>query len=166
MYDKTDDPHVILDRMLQLTKMERLLRGSYSCYIGDTEPDAPCGGNQFCAIGSMWYAAGAFTTWGPQGRMLRLDSVDETARYRVLDKRPGLNAAYEALDQAANQWYKDNHGEEVVPNAYDRGGFPSFTHAGERLFEATKYEDPEEGSVPFIDDDDFADIVNRAKALL
>jgi hypothetical protein len=47
-----------LDNMSQIVARERLVRGAYNeIKARAVDPDAPCGGGRFCAIGSLWIAA-------------------------------------------------------------------------------------------------------------
>lgn len=140
-----------LQRMLVIAEAEMLIRGSYITSDIDLDRvDAPCGGRQACAVGSLVLAAG-FTlsedgkedvredtripwTHGPNGRDGQ--NVWPNGRPDFMRRWPETARAYDALNQAAKE-YMDDKGliDDDIDSTHDKSGINTYGHM-ETLFES------------------------------
>lgn len=100
----------VLDGIVEIAKNEMLVFGHY---LSEkvvkpelAEEGAICGGRTACLIGSAYLAAGVKPTVQHQdGReYVWLSHVDIGDREPILETRPALNAAINALNTAAEKW--------------------------------------------------------------
>lgn len=134
-----------LDGMAEIVAKEMLVKGDY---VGD-EIDADlkaqgaiCGGHKYCAIGSLWAGAGIHPkrdvyTYisGDKDVIFSLPGVTNRERDSFLDKHPGLKVAYDALNEAAEDFISEH---EVPEELLDRH---QFSAAVEALFEGAYADD-------------------------
>ncbi len=133
------DPHVILDRMKQIVENDQVI---HMCYLSEevVRPDlakagAVCGGHSACAVGSLWLAGDIKPVNDGTGFYL-LPGVLPGERGDALVDHPALSAAYDALNDAAEQYAADNDYELFTNRCYE-GGL-------EILFETGKNPDGDE----------------------
>lgn len=131
---------------------------------------ALCQGRAFCLLGSLWRGAGvrltfeSYFTSGPTYPVL--PGVEKEKRDAFLAHRPGLRAAYDALNAAADKrlaTYSKHH-QTVIRNAVSHlaGGYGA--SSAEVLFEGV-YVAREEGKrVPALTDQDLLALADEAQA--
>lgn len=154
-------PRQIIERMEEIVRNEML---DYGYYVSDEieRPDlaeigAVCGGRRACAVGSLYLAAGIkpIVREYDDEPIARLPGTDPSERLMFMMTRPALRTAYEALNDAANE-YIDREGIEVnrEPDFY---GAHSYHGDLEVLFETGD---------PAIGRDELLTVTARAKELV
>lgn len=125
-----------LDGMAEIVRAERLVRGDYVTQptngeVGFIDAEATCEGRRFCAIGSLWTGAGIKPVWrkAPYGIHLEMPGAWEGKRREFLSHRHGLRVAYDALNEAA---------EEYIATHQPVGLDTEYKAAIEALFEGVK----------------------------
>lgn len=115
--------------MTGIVEVEALVKGMY---VSNTQyPNLPsiCDGRHFCAVGSLWAGAGHKAT---ESNDFMLPGIAQDDREGFLRHRPGLKAAYEALNTAATQYIEQ---EGLRRDWFDDCDDEEFTAALESLFE-------------------------------
>lgn len=106
-----------LEGMREIVRREMLTQGIYV----DPEVSNPrlvgaiCGGRKHCAIGSLWVGGGIKATKEKYGIALPGTAADE--RPDFLRHRPGLRAAYDSLNLAAEE-FATKHELDLSVNGY------------------------------------------------
>lgn len=165
----------VCDGMREIARNEMLTRGVYVTdeivRVDLAEAGAICGGHQACAVGSMLLAAGVRRRWRNGDQYLPGADVDARADY--LRRHPHIQAAYDALNEAAERYCKrhnidlgyssyvtgqgtDGEGRRIITLSPGRFG------AMESLFEATYYTTDE----PVIEFSELPKIITSAKRAL
>lgn len=108
-----DTPEQIFDRLETIIDNEQLIHNTYiASKIAPVDVRQLCGGHYFCAIGSVFFAAGAPITasWeypdeeneAERGRMvLAMPDTYSIARLRMMRTNPALHDVMDALDEVA-----------------------------------------------------------------
>ncbi len=137
----------ILKNMKTIVANEMLVRGFYvdpQVFIPEMK-NSVCGGHKFCAIGSLFAAAGYKAEQVSYGWVLF--EAFENNRIREFEANPALKLAYDELNKAANTYILMH---EIPGTAL----IDDYTSKLEQLFEG--YED--------IDESDLIRIIGAAKA--
>jgi hypothetical protein len=127
-YEKALDA---LEGMRQIVRREKIVFGEY-CEPGQENPNTPCGGHRYCAVGSLWVGYGIKPKvhhdpdLGHEYDHAILPGSGAHRREEFVKNRPGLRLALEHLNASA---------ERVAP-AYGVGlEDAEFNDAIEVLFE-------------------------------
>lgn len=96
-----------LDGMREIVRAEMLTAGTYvSSYISNPNRlGSICGGRKHCAIGSLWAGYGV-----KRGKYGDMAGTDQDVRAHFLRPRHGLRLAYDALNQAAQEFVTKHDG--------------------------------------------------------
>lgn len=104
-----------LDGMGAIVAREALVKGTYA------EPDrkfsdAICHGHRYCALGSLWAGAGHVPKRAQEGYMEGIEQEDRDGFFRY---RPGLKAAYDALNTATEDFVEKHDLHRHIDHDFD-----------------------------------------------